>query len=94
MRIIRALAIGFCGLALTACATAPVTPEMLANNDPYEVTNRDTLKFNGKIDRYFVIPTVAVYFVLVPAGGRRSVHHFLENLSLPTTFVNDLLKGN
>ena len=56
-------------------------------------TNRDTLKFNGKIDRYFVIPTVALYFVLVPEGGRRAVHNFLENLSLPTTFVNDMLQG-
>jgi phospholipid-binding lipoprotein MlaA len=93
MRMVRALGIGFCGLVLTACATAPPTPEMLANNDPYEATNRDTLQFNGKIDRYFVIPTVALYFVLVPDGRRRSVHHFLENLSLPTTFVNDMLQG-
>jgi phospholipid-binding lipoprotein MlaA len=86
-----------CGLALAAalsgCATTPPTPEMLANNDPYEATNRQTLAFNGKIDRYFVIPTVAVYFVLVPEGGRRGVHHFLENLTLPSTFVNDMLQG-
>ena len=44
---------------------------MVANNDPYEPTNRETLQLNGKIDRYFVVPTVAVYFVLVPDGGRR-----------------------
>ena len=44
----------------------PPTPEMVANNDPYEPTNREMLGFNGKIDRYFVVPTVAVYFVLVP----------------------------
>ncbi|HVZ28198.1 MAG TPA: VacJ family lipoprotein, partial [Rhizomicrobium sp.] len=56
-------------------------------------TNRDTLKFNGKIDKYFVIPTVAVYFILVPEGGRRGVHNFLGNLSLPTIFVNDVLQG-
>ncbi len=93
MRVSRALGLGICGLALTACASAPMTPEMIANNDPYEATNRETLKFNGKIDRYFVIPTVALYFVLVPEGGRRSVHHFLENLTLPTTFVNDMLQG-
>ena len=93
MRGLRALAMGFCGLAMTACATVPPTPEMIAANDPYEITNRDTLKFNGKIDRYFVIPTVAVYFVLVPDGGRRAVHRFLENLTLPTTFVNDMLQG-
>lgn len=89
----RLLALLFCGLTLTACATAPPTPEMVANNDPYEPTNRETLLLNGKIDHYFVIPTVAVYFFLVPDGGRRAMHHFLENLTLPTTFVNDLLEG-
>src|SRR5258708_6746558 len=78
---------------LTGCATTPPSPEALAANDPYEQTNRDTLKLNGKIDKYFVIPTVGVYFLLVPEGGRRGVHNFLGNLSLPTIFVNDMLQG-
>jgi phospholipid-binding lipoprotein MlaA len=89
----RFLAVLMCALGLTACATTPPTQEMIANNDPYEPTNRDMLQLNGKIDHYFVIPTVAVYFVLVPDSGRRAVHHFLENLTLPTTLVNDLLEG-
>ena len=89
----RILAILLCGLVLTACATTPPTPEMVTNNDPYEPTNREMLQLNGKIDRYFVVPTVAVYFVLVPDSGRRAVHRFLENLTLPTTLVNDLLEG-
>jgi phospholipid-binding lipoprotein MlaA len=88
----RALVVGCC-LWLSACATTPPTPEMIANNDPYEPTNRELLRFNGKIDRYVVVPTVAVYFVLVPDRGRRAVHRFLKNLTLPTTFVNDLLQG-
>ena len=66
---------------------------MIAANDPYERTNRQTLALNGKIDKYFVIPTVAVYFTLVPDRGRRVVHDLLGNLSLPTTFVNDVLQG-
>src|ERR1700729_2285877 len=77
----RILAVLLCGLALTACATTPPSPEMVANNDPYEPTNREMLQLNGKIDRYFVVPTVAVYFVLVPDSGRRAVHRFLENLT-------------
>ena len=89
----RSLAVLLCGLLLAGCATTPPTPEMVANNDPYEPTNREMLQLNGKIDRYMVIPTVAVYFVLVPDPGRRAVHRFLENLSLPTTFVNDILEG-
>ena len=89
----RSLAVLLCGLILGGCASTPPSPEMVANNDPYEPTNREVLLLNGKIDRYFVIPTVAVYFVLVPDPGRRAVHRFLENLTLPTTFVNDLLQG-
>jgi phospholipid-binding lipoprotein MlaA len=97
MRRLRGLLLGLSGLvlcmAMSGCGTTPPTPEALATNDPFEQTNRDTLKLNGKIDKYFVVPTVAVYFVLVPEGGRRSVHNFLGNLSLPTIFVNDMLQG-
>src|SRR5450755_1282527 len=89
-RVLGGLALACC---LGACASTPPTPEMLAANDPYEATNRQTLALNGKIDHYFVVPTVAVYFVLVQEGGRRGMHHFLENLTLPTTFVNDILQG-
>lgn len=93
MRAPKALIIGLCGLVLTSCAIAPPSPEALAANDPYEQMNRQTLQFNGKVDRYVVIPTVAVYFALVPAPGRRGVHNLLVNLSLPTTLGNDILQG-
>ena len=97
MRGFRALGKAVWGLVLlsglAACATTPPTPEALAANDPYEVTNRQMLNFNGKLDHYVVIPSVAVYFVLVPEPGRRGVQNFLGNLSLPTIFVNDMLQG-
>lgn len=90
---VRLAAAAGLALWLAGCASTPPTPEMIANNDPWEPTNRDTLKLNGKIDKYFVIPTVGVYFFLVPQGGRRAVHNFLQNVSLPTVFVNDILQG-
>jgi phospholipid-binding lipoprotein MlaA len=94
---VRALSSVLFGLvlcqALAGCATTPPSPEALANNDPYEETNRETLKLNGKIDKYFVIPSVGLYFLLVPEQGRKGVHNFLGNLSLPTIFVNDMLQG-
>jgi phospholipid-binding lipoprotein MlaA len=93
MRTFKALVIGGSSLILAACTSAPPSPEALAANDPYEQTNRQTLIFNGKLDHYVVVPTVAIYFVLVRDGGRRGVHNFLGNLSLPTIFVNDLLQG-
>ena len=97
MRGLRPVFLGLMGLvlcqAVAACATTPPSAEALANNDPYEQTNRETLKLNGKIDKYFVIPTVGLYFLLVPEPGRRGVHNFLGNLELPTIFVNDMLQG-
>jgi phospholipid-binding lipoprotein MlaA len=93
MRAGKALVIGIGGLILTACASTPPSPGALAANDPYEQSNRQTLIFNGKIDRYIVVPSFAVYFVLVPEAGRRGVHNFLGNLSLPTIFVDDMLQG-
>src|SRR3954466_11769028 len=56
--------------ALAGCATGPASPEALAANDPYEQMNRAALKRNAIIDRYFVIPTVGLYFLLVPEPGR------------------------
>jgi len=88
---LRLAMIGLAAGWLAGCTTP--TPEMLAANDPWEPTNRDTLKLNGKIDKYFVIPTVGIYFYLVPDSGRRLVHNFLQNVSLPVVFVNDVLQG-
>ncbi len=85
------LLLGLCGLVLAGCATAPSSPG--AVNDPYEQANRDMLRFNAKLDHYFVIPTVRRYLLVVPEDGRRRVHNFLGNLSLPTIFVNDMLQG-
>ncbi|HEY4940062.1 MAG TPA: VacJ family lipoprotein [Rhizomicrobium sp.] len=95
MKRLQILLVALAGLWLAGCSTitSPPTPAMLAANDPYEMTNRDTLKLNGKIDHYFVIPTVGVYFYLVGDGGRRAVHNFLQNVALPDVFVNDLLQG-
>jgi phospholipid-binding lipoprotein MlaA len=91
MRKIGILVFGLVALCLGACSTP--TPEMVAANDPFEPMNRDTLALNGKIDHYFVIPTVGIYFTLVGDSGRRAVHNFLQNLSAPTVFVNDVLQG-
>lgn len=88
---IRIGLIGLAALALAGCATP--TPEMIANNDPFEPTNRETLALNGKIDKYFVIPSVGAYFFLVPDPGRRAVHNLLQNIAAPTVFLNDVMQG-
>lgn len=91
--VVRAAFLGLGGLTLAACSSLPPSPQALAANDPYESANRQTLAFNGWIDAHFVGPAVQRYLTLVPDGGRRGVHNFLGNLSLPTIFVNDVLQG-
>src|SRR6478735_1684727 len=78
---------------LAGCTTGPASPEALAANDPFEQANRAALKRNAVVDKYFVLPAVELYFLAVSEPGRRGVHNFLGNLSLPTIFVNDMLQG-
>ncbi|MBV9330373.1 MAG: VacJ family lipoprotein [Alphaproteobacteria bacterium] len=80
------------GVFLGGCATSP-SPEALAANDPYEPTNREVFRFNQKLDKYVVVPSVGAYFYVVPQWGRDRVHDLLDNLSLPITFANDILQG-
>jgi phospholipid-binding lipoprotein MlaA len=91
MVALRALLLGLCGLALTACA-ASRSPDALAANDPFEATNRDMLVLNKHLDDILLHHTVERY-LLLPEGIRRGVHNFLRNLAAPTVFVNDVLQG-
>jgi len=89
----RQIIVALLGLWLAGCATTPPTPEMVAENDPYEPLNRQVFALNGKLDHYFVLPTVGVYFFVVPDPGRRAIHNLLQNVSLPVVFINDNLQG-
>jgi len=80
------------GVVLCGCASAP-SPEGLAANDPYEPTNREMFRLNQKLDKYVVVPTVGAYILVVPEWGRNRVHNFLDALSLPVTFANDVMQG-
>ncbi len=91
MRALRALLLGLCGLALTACAGSR-SPDALAANDPFEAANRHMLVLNKHLDDILIHHTVERYLAL-PDGIRRGVHNFLRNLSAPTIFVNDVLQG-
>ncbi|MDE2182014.1 MAG: VacJ family lipoprotein [Alphaproteobacteria bacterium] len=78
-------------LLLSGCA-AP-TADNLANNDPYESTNRSIFALNMKLDRMALRPAAENYRDLVPEKARDSVRNVLDNLDLPVTFANDLLQG-
>ena len=94
MSVVRSwAAIAVLGIVLCGCASTPPSPEAVAANDPFEATNRDTFRFNQKLDKYFVVPTVGAYIYIVPEWGRNRVHNVLDELSLPVTFANDVMQG-
>ncbi len=94
----------FAILALTAilasgCATRPPAddPQAVAeferNNDPLEPMNRATFQFNMAFDRYIMRPIAVVYRAILPSPVRVGITNFLDNISSPFIFANDVLQG-
>jgi len=77
----------------TGCATSK-DPEAVAQNDPYESTNRAIFDFNMKIDRAVAKPAAKFYNHAVPPFARNGLHNFLTNLDKPVTLGNDMLQAN
>jgi len=86
------------GLALLAVLVAGCTtskdPEAVAQNDPYESTNRTVFEFNNKVDRNFAKPVAKFYNHAVPQFARDGLHNFLTNLNKPVTLGDDMLQAN
>jgi len=84
-------------LAVGACAPVPKDPEALRAyheaNDPLEPTNRKIFKLNMSIDRAVMKPIAKGYRKALPAFVRNSLRNFLDNVSSPQTFINDVLQG-
>jgi phospholipid-binding lipoprotein MlaA len=84
--------------AVTACATVPPPTDAAAMaaydeaNDPLEPFNRAIFEFNLVADRYVIKPIAEAYGEL-PAGMRKSVRHFLDNLKAPLIAANSVLQG-
>ena len=91
MRIAPCL-IGFAALLTVAACSTP-SPESLAENDPWEATNRDTFAFNVWIEHNVAKPVVDVYRDVVPQPARDGVHNALSNLHSPIVLANDVIQG-
>lgn len=77
---------------LAGCATSK-NPEAVAQNDPYESTNRAISDFNTSVDHAVAKPVAKFYNHAVPQFARTGLHNFLVNLDKPVTFGNDILQG-
>jgi phospholipid-binding lipoprotein MlaA len=93
MRVhLSALAVICAALALSACATKD--PQSLAQNDPWEPTNRAVFDFDIKLNNSVAIPVAKFYRSAVPEVARDGIHNALTNLNAPVVFVNDSLQAD
>jgi phospholipid-binding lipoprotein MlaA len=82
----------FCAaLAVGGCTTSD--PEALAQNDPFEPTNRAVFDFDIQVDHAVARPVAKFYRSAVPGFARDGVHNALTNLHAPVVFSNDVLQG-
>ena len=78
------------GLAVAACS-AP-SQESLAQNDPWEKTNRDIFDFDVKLDHTVARPIARGYIAVVPEPVRDGIHNAVLNLNSPVVLANDVLQ--
>ncbi len=83
-------------LLLFSCSSWSGQPSTQASpfdqKDPYESFNRAMLDFNMEVHRTVGRPIARAYDRL-PAPVQKGVHNFFTNLTVPWTFINDLLQG-
>src|ERR1700760_2904886 len=79
-------------LALSACTTTD--PDSLAQNDPFEPTNRAIFDFDVKLDHAVARPVAKFYRSAVPELARAGIHNALDNLSDPVVLANDVIQGD
>jgi phospholipid-binding lipoprotein MlaA len=87
--VVPALALS---LVLGACSTP--SPESLAQNDPWEKTNRDIFDFDVRVDHAVARPIASGYRDVVPEPVRDGIHNALTNLNAPVVLANDVLQGD
>jgi phospholipid-binding lipoprotein MlaA len=89
LSVLAALAMS---LSLGACSTP--SADSLAQNDPWEKTNRDTFDLDIKLDHAVARPIAKGYRAVVPEIARDGVHNVLSNLNSPVILANDVLQGD
>jgi len=76
---------------VSACGKAEVARGI---NDPYEAHNRAVHETNKKIDRTILRPLTGGTGGVVPKPVMQGISNFAGNVSLPQSFVNDVLQAN
>jgi len=91
--MMRHLLISFLMLfAINGWCAMDTSPQPFDQRDPYESFNRSMLKFNMGVHRTIGRPIAQAYDRL-PPPAQKGLHNFFTNLTVPWTFLNDLLQG-
>ena len=85
-RSLRAPALLCALLALSACSTAN-------GPDPGRGINEKIFRFNEGLDMMLIEPVAEGYDTVTPGLFQILVGNFFDNLTVPRTFLNDLLQG-
>jgi phospholipid-binding lipoprotein MlaA len=73
-------------LALGACSTE-------RGPDPWRDTNERVFRFNEGLDKVLLKPVAQGYDVVAPSLFQEMIGNFFDNLTVPRTFLNNLLQG-
>ena len=83
-----------CACVVAGCATVPSAGVASGDqNDPFESFNRGVFSVNQSLDRAVIKPVAKAYRSALPEPVRDSIRSFVDNLSEPLVFANDLLQG-
>jgi len=87
--LLRVAAIAFLALTMAGCATT----ETRSPGDPFEPANRGVFAVNRAIDRAALKPAATAYARVTPSWFRTGVGNFFNNLTVPSTALNQVLQG-
>jgi phospholipid-binding lipoprotein MlaA len=79
---------------LTACTTANIGQDRLAETDPLQKANRGVFAVNMFADKVVVKPVTQVYRTVAPKPARQGISNFFKNVEEPFSFINNLLQGH
>ncbi|MCB1529552.1 MAG: VacJ family lipoprotein [Rhodospirillales bacterium] len=87
----------FACLGLSACSTSGGGDVYVGDtlvSDPFEETNRRSLKVNEALDKAILEPAARGYRAATPKAFRLGLRNFLRNLKSPIIIGNQILQGD
>src|SRR3569833_3058095 len=80
--------------AVFLCGCSTPSTQSLAENDPWEKTNRDVFAFDVWVEHNIGRPVDDGYRAVVPQAARDGIHNLVTNLHSPIVLANDVLQGD